>query len=190
MENTSSERNTNEEIIEQLVKKVNELDKRKAEIPDYAKEFESLKKWIQEQMPDCSKPIKELEKMVMLNNLDYPTQQIRKQLDEVKAIVRTIPKNIPVKYMHHFGSWSKSFIIGVVVCFVVTAISVGTALHLNHQNDRLNREAFNFWLVRALYPKVAKKIEAKLSQDPNRFIKKAEKAMAKQQAILATEEKD
>ncbi|MEO3407647.1 hypothetical protein AAFN85_27255, partial [Mucilaginibacter sp. CAU 1740] len=96
-----------------------------------------------------------------------------------------VPKVIGVKNHHHFGVWSKSLVIGVVVAFVITAGSFGTALYLNHQNDRLNEEAYNFWLVRALYPKTAKIIITGLKNDPNAFIAKAEKAMEKQQAIDA-----
>ena len=66
MENTSSERNTNDEIIEQLVKKVNELDKRKVDIPDYAPQFEELKIWIQQQMPDYTQSLRELERLICL----------------------------------------------------------------------------------------------------------------------------
>ncbi|TFF38497.1 hypothetical protein [Mucilaginibacter psychrotolerans] len=78
-------------------------------------------------------------------------------------------------------------IIGLVVCFIITAGSVGTALYFYHQNDHLNREAYNFWLFRALYPDVAKAIDTKLEEDPKGFIEKAEKAMVKQQAIIAAE---
>jgi hypothetical protein len=96
-----------------------------------------------------------------------------------------MPKVIGVKTSHHFGKWSKSLIISIVVCFVLTATSVGTALYLNHQNDKLNREAYNFWLVRALYPKTAETILIKLKEDPDGFTAKAEKEMEKQNAITA-----
>ena len=74
-----------------------------------------------------------------------------------------------------------------MVGFFITAGSVGTALYLYHQNNRLNSDAYNFWLVRALYPEVSKIIETKLAEDPKSFIEMAEKAMSKQQAIIAAE---
>ncbi|WP_295716745.1 hypothetical protein [Mucilaginibacter sp.] len=120
-------------------------------------------------------------------NKRYNDQKIQQQIDELKDVVATVPKVIPVKNSHHLGAWSKNLIIGLVVCFIITAGSVGTALYFYHQNDRLNREAYNFWLVRALYPDVAKTINTKLVDDPKGFIEKAEKAMAKQQAIIAAE---
>ena len=120
-------------------------------------------------------------------NNRYDNQKIQQQIDELKDVVATVPKVIRVKNSHHLGAWSKNLIIGLVVCFVTMAGSIGTTLYFYHQNDRLNREAYNFWLVRALYPEVAKTIDAKLTEDPKGFIDKAEKAMVKQQAIIAAE---
>jgi hypothetical protein len=120
-------------------------------------------------------------------NKRYDDQKIQQQIDELKDVVATVPKVIRVKNSHHLGAWSKNLIIGLVVCFVITAASIGTALYFYHQNDRLNREAYNFWLVRALYPEVAKTINTKLAENPKGFIEKAEKAMAQQQAIIAAE---
>ena len=124
---------------------------------------------------------------IEIANRRYDDQKIQKQIDELKDVVATVPKVIRVKNSHHLGAWSKKLIIGLVACFIITAGSVGTALYFYHQNDRLNREAYNFWLVRALYPELAKTIETKLTEDPKGFIDKAEKAMAKQQAIIAAE---
>lgn len=120
-------------------------------------------------------------------NKRYDDQKIQQQIDELKDVVATVPKVIRVKNSHHLGAWSKNLIIGLVVCFAMTAGSLGTALYFYHQNDRLNREAYNFWLVRALYPEVAKAIETKLTEDPKSFIDMAEKAMTKQQVIIAAE---
>ena len=85
-------------------------------------------------------------------NKRYDDGKIQQQIDELKGVVQAVPKVIGVKTSHHFGAWSKSLIIGIIVGFVITAGSVGTALYLNHQNNRLNSDAYNFWLVRALYP--------------------------------------
>jgi hypothetical protein len=120
-------------------------------------------------------------------NKRYDDAKIQQQIDEVKRLVATVPKVIGVKTSHHFGAWSKSLIIGVVVGFVVTSLSVGAALYLNHQNDRLNDEAYNFWLVRALYPEVSKTIEKKLKEDPKNLDLQAEKEMEKQDAITAAQ---
>lgn len=121
-------------------------------------------------------------------NRRYDESKVQANIDALTKVVSNMPKVINVKNTHHFGAWSKSLIIGVVIAFVLTAGSVGTALYFNHQNNRLNSEAYNFWLVRALYPEVSKTIEEKLNEDPNGFIQQAEKAMVKQQAIIAAED--
>jgi len=118
-------------------------------------------------------------------NKRYDHDKIQQNIDDVTKLVSTMPKVIGVKTSHHFGKWSKSLIIGILVCFVITATSVGTALYLNQRNDQLNSEAYNFWLVRALYPKIAETIITKLKEDPEGFTAKAEKEMAKQNAITA-----
>lgn len=120
-------------------------------------------------------------------NERYDDSKIQANIDELTKVITDMPKVITVRNTHHFGAWSKSLIIGIVMAFVITAASVGTALYFNHQNNRLNSEAYNFWLVRALYPEVSKTIESKLAEDPNGFIQQAEKAMVKQQAIIAAE---
>jgi hypothetical protein len=120
-------------------------------------------------------------------NKRYDDKKIQQQIDELKNIIATVPKVIGVKNSHHFGVWSKSLIIGVVLCFVLTATSVGTAFYLNNQNNRLNSEAYNFWLVKALYPEVSKTIAKKLKEDPNAFIEQAQHQMDKQNAIIAAQ---
>jgi hypothetical protein len=124
---------------------------------------------------------------VEISNKRYDHQKIQQQIDEVKKLVATVPKVIGIKNSHHFGAWSKTLIIWVVVSFFLTASSVGTALYLNDQNNRLNSEAYNFWLVRAMYPDVSSTIEKKLKEDPNSFILQAEKEMEKQNAIAAAQ---
>jgi hypothetical protein len=124
---------------------------------------------------------------IEIANKRYDDKKIQQQIDELKNIVATVPKVIGVKNSHHFGAWSRSLIISVVVCFGLTSTSVGTALYLNNQNNRLNSEAYNFWLVKALYPEVSKTIETKLAADPNGFTEQAEKAMTKQNAIIAAQ---
>lgn len=124
---------------------------------------------------------------IEIANKRYNDQKIQEQIDELKRIMATMPKVIGVKTSHHFGAWSRSLIIGVVVCFVLSSTSVGTALYLNNQNNRLNGDAYNFWLVKALYPDVSKTIEKKLKEDPNALIEQAQHQMDKQNAIIAAQ---
>ncbi|WP_426587542.1 hypothetical protein [Mucilaginibacter sp. R-33] len=161
-----------EELIQGFIQRITIIE---TEMPDFLKSF----------LNQYKETLDRISVRIETANKRYDDKKIQQQMDELKDVVSRVPKVIDVKNSHHFGAWSKSLIIGVVVAFVVTAGSFGTALYLNHQNDRLNEEAYNFWLVRAMYPKTAETIITGIKNDPNTFIAKAEKAMEKQEAIAA-----
>ena len=163
-----------EELIEGFVARMTVVE---TEMPEFLKTF----------LQQYKETLDRIASRIETANKRYDDAKIQQQIDEVKKLVATVPKVIGVKNSHHFGAWSKSLIIGVVVCFVVTSLSFGTALYLNHQNDRLHDEAYNFWLARALYPEVSKTIEKKLADDPETLNQQAEKEMEKQEAIKAAQ---
>ncbi|WP_462266468.1 hypothetical protein [Mucilaginibacter sp.] len=163
-----------EELIQSFLKRITVVE---TELPEFLKSF----------LQQYKETLDKIAARIETSNQRYDDSKIRQQIDQVKDLMATVPKVIGVKTIHHFGAWSKSLITGVVIGFVITAGSVGAALYFNHQNNRLNNEAYKFWLVRALYPEVSETIEAKLAEDPKGFIEKAEKAMVKQQAIIAAE---
>ncbi|SDR83384.1 hypothetical protein SAMN05216490_0026 [Mucilaginibacter mallensis] len=163
-----------EELIQGFVARMTVVE---TEMPEFLKTF----------LQQYKETLDRIASRIETANKRYDDAKIQQQIDEVKKLVATVPKVIGVKTSHHFGAWSKSLIIGVVLCFVVTSLSVGTALYLNHQNDRLNDDAYNFWLVKALYPEVSKTIEKKLADDPKGLNQQAEKEIAKQEAITAAQ---
>lgn len=161
-----------EELIQGFIARITVVE---TEMPEFLKTF----------LQHYKETLDRIASRIETANKRYDDAKIQQQIDEVKKLVATVPKVIGVKTSHHFGAWSKSLIIGIVVCFAVTSLSFGTALYLNHQNDRLNSEAYNFWLVRAIYPATADSVLSKLKKDPDGFSAKAAKAMEKQQAIAA-----
>jgi hypothetical protein len=163
-----------EELIQGFVARMTVVE---TEMPEFLKTF----------LQQYKEPLDKIASRIETANKRYDDAKIQQQIDEVKRLVTTVPKVIGVKTSHHFGAWSKSLIIGVVVCFMVTSLSVGTALFLNHQNDRLNNDAYNYWVVKALYPEVSKTIEKKLADDPKGLNQQAEKEMEKQEAIAAAQ---
>ena len=161
-----------EELIQGFLKRMAVVE---TEMPEFLKTF----------LQQYKETLDRIAVRIEASNQRYDDHKIQQQIDEVRKLVDTLPKVIGVKNHHHFDAWSKSLIIGIVACFILTASSLGTALYLNHRNDRLNSEAYNYWLVRAMYPVVSKTIDQKLRDDPNDFIEMAEKEMAKQNAIIA-----
>ena len=153
MENSAvTEKSTNEEIIDQLVIKVNALEKREIKLPDYTPNFEDLKKWLANHLPNHNESINELKATVSQHNLAYPATKIQAQLDEVKTIVESIPKIIPVKHSHYFDPKSKGWVLAGVILLIVTAISTGLNAHLWVENNRLQANDLKFRMLRQAYP--------------------------------------
>ena len=169
MENTSAERNTNDEIIEQLVIKVNELDKRKVDSLDYTPQFEALKILIQEQIPDYTKPLEELERLVIQHNLSYPSGEIQNQIIELKGIVAKIPKGIPVKHEHYFDPKSKGWVMAGVTLLIVVAITTGLSAHLYLENLHLEATDIMFRVAKQAYPEITREIEDRYAKDPEKM---------------------
>lgn len=164
-----------EELVQGFVKRMTIVE---TEMPKFLKDF----------LQQYQKTLNDISTRIELSNKRYDDQKIM-QIDEVNKLMKTMPKVIDIKNHHHFGAWSKSLIIGVLICFCLSTTSIGTALFLNHKNNQMNSEAFNYWLVRALYPKVSKTIEVMLKDNADALIQQAEKEMEKQQAVLAAKAK-
>ena len=161
-----------EELIHGFVKRMTTIE---TDMPEFLKSF----------LQQYKETLDKIAARIEIANKRYDDGKIQQQIDALSRLVATVPKVIRVKNSHHFGAWSKSLVIGVVVAFVVATGSVGTALYLNDQNNRLSSEAYNFWLVRALYPKTAETILGKLKANPDSLGTLAEREMEKQQAIAA-----
>jgi hypothetical protein len=157
MDNSATtEKSTNEEIIDQLVIKVNALEKREIKLPDYTPNFEDLKKCLADHLATVSQ-----------HNLEYPATKIQAQLDEIKTIVENIPKIIPVKHSHYFDPKSKGWIIAGVILLIVTAISTGLNAHLWLENNRLQANDIKFRMLRQAYPEQANWAEQHYFNNPD-----------------------
>lgn len=164
-----------EELIQGFLKRMSALE---TEMPEFLKNF----------LLQYEQTLKNITAQIEALNKRYDDQKIQQQIDEVSKLMDTMPKVIGIKNHHHFGTWSKSLIIGALICYCLTATSIGTALYLKHRNNQLNREAYNYWLVRAFYPEVSKTIERKLNEDPDILNQKAKNEIEKQEAIKGTQE--
>jgi hypothetical protein len=108
-----------DELIDSLVKKVTEIDKREIKITDYTPHFEALKT------------------LVGQLKINYPAEQIKNTLAESKGILEAIRKALPVKVKHQFDFKTKGWIIAGMILLTVTAISTGVCGHLWTENNRL-----------------------------------------------------
>lgn len=152
MENSAtSHRDINDEIIDSLIKKVNELDKREIIIPDYTQNFKALIQWLEIHRPDYDKPIEELKTIVKQHIIEYP-DRIQNHVEEIKNIVGKIPNEIPVKHHYHFDTTSKWWIAMSTALFIVAIASASLCVHLWVSNNKLKDNDIKFRMIRLIYP--------------------------------------
>ena len=118
---------SNEEIVDSLIKKIDELEKREVKSIDYTLHFEALKKIFEVFLIRYNKENAELKASVSQLNVNYPAEQIQNTLRELKTILEAIQKSLPVKVRHQLDPKTKGLVISGVMLLIVTAISVGAS---------------------------------------------------------------
>ncbi|QEM07641.1 hypothetical protein DIU31_030615 [Mucilaginibacter rubeus] len=141
-----------DEIIDSLIKKITDQEKREPKTADYTLHFEALQKIFEVFLVRYNKENAELKQAVTLLNISYPAEQIQTTLIEVKTILEAIRKSLPVKVKHEFDPKTKGWIIAGVVLLIVTAISSGLCGHLWSENMRLQANDIKFRMLRQCYP--------------------------------------
>ncbi len=154
-----------EEIQDNLIKKVNELEKREIKFPDYSPQFEELKTIISEKA------------------VQYPTEQIQRQLDELRSKVGVIPKVIPVR--HYLDLKSKGLLSGLAILLLSSAAAVGISVTMLIQNQKLKASADKFFMVRQSHADIARWADTTYQADPTGAMAEAD-SLESAAADLAT----
>jgi len=137
-----------DELMDSIVKKVTEIDKREIKITDYSPQFEALKQIFEVFLLKYNKESEELKAVVGQLNISYPAGQIQNTLTESKGILEAIRKILPVKVKHQFDFKTKGWIIAAMMLLIVTAISTGLCGHLWAENNRLHAVDIKYRLLR------------------------------------------
>ena len=137
-----------DELMNSLVKKVTELDKREIKIIDYTPHFEALKQIFEVFLLRYAKESEALKAVVRQLNISYPAEQIQNILAESKSILEAIGKALPVKVKHQFDFKTKGWIIAGMILLIVTATSTGLCGHLWAENNRLQAVDIKYRLLR------------------------------------------
>jgi hypothetical protein len=162
------------EIQNDLIKKVNELEKREIKFPDYTPQFEELKSAISRQ------------------STQYPAEKFQSQLNDFGIKIDLIPKTLPVK--HQLDVETRKVLKVFVILILIVVASVGTAVHLLFRNHELQASADKFHMIRQNHPAIALWADTTYLADPEEAIRKADslEAMAADLAAAqreATEKK-
>jgi len=141
-----------DELIDSLVKKITELDKRETKITDYTPHFEALKQIFEVFLLKYNKESEALNTVVAQLNISYPAEQIKNTIAESKGILEAIRKALPVRVKHQFNFKTKGWIIAGMILLIVTAISTGLCSHLWAENSRMQANDIKFRAIRQVYP--------------------------------------
>jgi hypothetical protein len=142
------------EIQNNLIKKVEELEKREIKLPDYKPQFEELKSAINQL------------------NTQYPAEKFQSQLDDFGVKIDLIPKAIPVK--HILDVKTKKVLKLFVILILIVIVSVGIAVHLVFCNYGLQASADKFHMIRQSHPAIALWADTTYLADPEAAIRKAD----------------
>ena len=142
------------EIQNDLIKKVEKLEKREIKFPDYTPQFDELKSIISQQ------------------NTQYPAEKFQSQLDEFGVKIDLIPKSIPVK--HILDIETKRVLKIFVILILLVIVSVGVAVNLLFRNHELQASADKFHMIRQNYPAVTLWADTTYLADPKEAMRKAD----------------
>jgi hypothetical protein len=173
---------SNEEIVDSLIKKIDELEKREVKSIDYTLHFEALQKIFEAFLVRNNKESAELKVAINQLNISYPAEQIQSTLAEVKPILEVIRKSLPVKVKHEFDVKTKGWIISGAILLIATAISVGLCGHLWTENNRLQSVDIKYRLVRqvdSVGTKWADSVYASNPDDAEKTVSKLESGQIK-----------
>ena len=157
-----------DEIIDSLIKKITEQEKREPKTTDYTLHFEALQKIFEVFLARYNKENAELKSAIGQLNINYPAEQIQTTLKEVKTILEAIRKSLPVKVKHEFDPKTKGWIIAGVILLIVTAASTGLSGYLWTENYRLKAVDIKYRLLRQVDSISTKWVDSIYTADPEK----------------------
>jgi len=174
-----------DELIDSLVKKVTEIDKREIKITDYTPHFEALKQIFEVFLLKYNKESEALKTVVGQLNISYPAEQIKNTTAESKGILEAIRKALPLKVKHQFDFKTKGWIIAGMILLIVTAISTGVCGHLWAENNRLQAVDIKYRLLKQVDTSSTKWADSIYTSNPD----EAEKTVIRMENTKITKDK-
>jgi hypothetical protein len=148
------EKSIADEIQNDLIKKVDELEKREIKFPDYTPQFEELKS------------------VILELNTEYPAEMFQSELNDFGVKIDLILKAIPVT--HQLDIEIRKVLRILVILILLVTVSVGTVVNLLFRNHELQAGADKFHMVRQRSPGVALWADTTYLADANEAMRKAD----------------
>jgi hypothetical protein len=138
------------ELIDSLIKKITENEKKEVKTTDYSLHFEAIQKIFEVFLVRYNKESAELIAAIGKLDINDPAEKLKQVLTDVKPILAEIKKLLPVKVSHYFDPKTKGWIIAGMILLIVTAISTGLCGHLWVENNRLQAVDIKYRLLQQI----------------------------------------
>jgi hypothetical protein len=176
MEN-NEEKNTQDEVIDSLAKKVTQLENRQQKVEEL-------------NLSTLPQKLKELETKVTettnMRILDYSKhlERFDKQLNGFAAKIDAIPKEVRVKTTLQFDTKSK-FVIKIILymglaILVLLATVISLRIEISRRADDKNR----YIIVQGLFPKTARYVDSVYINNEDSLVKVAKNNIEEQQKLI------
>jgi hypothetical protein len=175
----------NDEIVDSLIKKIDDLEKRYVKNTDYTLHFEALKKIFEVFLIRYNKESIALFEAVSRLNIEYPADQIQKNLAELKTILKAIQRELPIKVKHQLDIKTKAFVISIIVI----ASSCLLNGYLWTENTRLQAVDIKYRLLNQLGSNDVKIADSVYSSDPDETAKMVDKSKTHQVELSKKKQK-
>jgi hypothetical protein len=152
MEN--NEKTVNDEIIDQLVKRVTEMEKKAEKIQDYTPHFEALKEIFKVFLVRYNKESAEQIAAIGKMNIAYPAEQIQKQQTEMRGILDAIKQALPIKVKNFLDFKSKGVLIALAAIFIYLTMSTGLNIYLWKENTHLEAIEVKYRMIKQVAPEI------------------------------------
>ena len=153
----------NDEIVDSLIKKIDDLEKREVKSTDYTLHFDALKKIFEVFLVRYNKESLSLFEAVSQLNIEYPAEQIQKTLAELRTILESIQRELPIKVKHQLDVKTKVWVISIIII----AASCLLNGYLWTENTRLQAVDIKYRLLNQLGSGDIKLADSVYSSDPD-----------------------
>lgn len=154
-----------QEVLVQVDKRLQRMEKNKSEIKDYSAELGDIGKRLESNIQD--------ETLIGLKASILKqagvTDSLVTALDEQKKAISLLPRRIKVKVDHQITGKQRPYIITGAVLILISVFSLLASFQLWRSNSALNDGDIKIRMVRLIYPSISSDIDSIYDSDPKKL---------------------